>query len=65
MIKTTAGLPNTCWQCGAGDLEHWYAPNIDRAVNGGGICESCYAPKPEPEPEPAVEPAKPTRRRKA
>ena len=64
MKKTTAGLPNTCWNCGADNLEYWFAENDDRARSGGGICESCAFPV-EAEPEPAVEAAKPARRRKA
>lgn len=41
---TSVGLPNTCSRCGAlVDVETgWYAPNVDAARAGGGVCAFDY-----------------------
>jgi DNA-directed RNA polymerase alpha subunit len=42
-IKTSAGLPNTCSVSGRLVTEgYWYAPNVDQARAGQGVCEEVY-----------------------
>ncbi len=43
MIETHAGLPNTCHDCGVPQTETWFAPSVDAAIAGGGICAPCLA----------------------
>lgn len=43
MIKTQAGLPNTCHDCGAPQTATWFASSVDAAIAGGGICAPCLA----------------------
>ncbi len=43
MIETHAGLPNTCHDCGEPQTETWFAPSVDAAIAGGGICAPCLA----------------------
>jgi hypothetical protein len=61
MKQTQAGLPNSCWKCGADNLEHWYAIDDETAAAGKGICEACFNPAPVVEEQPAPE-VKPARR---
>lgn len=49
MLKTKAGLPNTCSNCGKQVVE-WYAPSIDMARSGNGLCEKCAFPEPPAQP---------------
>lgn len=52
MIQTTAGLPNSCSQCGTpvATSSFWFAPNEDGARAGAGVCQACtLAENPNPE----------------
>lgn len=40
-IETTAGLPNTCSNCGKPAGKRWYAENVDQARSGLGLCADC------------------------
>jgi hypothetical protein len=46
MIKTRAGLPNTCSQCGTPCVEEWYAIHVDAALAGAGLCAMCAGVEP-------------------
>jgi len=41
MIETSAGLPNTCSECGTDPGATWFAENEDQARSGGGLCKNC------------------------
>ena len=48
MVKTTAGLPNTCSKCGKKPGEAWFAPHEDAARSGQGLCTECATPTATP-----------------
>ena len=42
MMETTAGLPNSCYQCATPvTTGSWFARNIDEARSGKGFCADC------------------------
>jgi hypothetical protein len=62
VIETIKGLPNTCSNCGNDAGATWFAPNVDVALSGGGLCDSCANP-PKEKPQPKTD-DKPTPRGK-
>lgn len=60
MIRTHAGLPNSCSQCGKPiSAEMWWATSDDAARAGAGVCDACQAPPvptpPTARPEPRID----------
>lgn len=55
LIKTNAGLPNTCSVCGGDPGATWWAPNDDQARAGQGKCDACANPKSGKKEVPAPE----------
>lgn len=50
MIQTSAGLPNSCSQCGKRIVNGmWWAEHVDAARTGSGVCDDCHAPKSPPQ----------------
>jgi hypothetical protein len=48
MVKTKAGLPNTCSVCAEKQTTHWYAKNDEIASSGGGMCGQCSGMEEKP-----------------